>query len=103
MGEANPRKSPLYAGDWSASAGQPYEPSNGTEGEFFMSLWCGGCKREAAYRADPDNAEPCMISLWAMAVHSDDPDYPKEWRRDDQGVPECTAWEAADARPEVRP
>ena len=26
--------------------GEPYRPCNGTEGEFFISMWCEECERD---------------------------------------------------------
>lgn len=98
MAETNPNKGPIYAGDWSACAGKPYQPSNGTEGEMFMHMWCSGCERDRAFREDPDNNDGCEIAANVMAYRVSDPKYPAEWRYDAEGTPKCSAWE-----PAVRP
>lgn len=98
---ANPDKAPIYAGDWSKSAGKPYRPSNGTEGDMFIGMWCRGCERDRAFREE--RGDSCPIVAMTFCVNTDDPDYPKEWRYDAVGVPECTAWEPVDASAVTRP
>lgn len=70
-----------------------YRPSNGTEGEGFMSRWCGRCERDAAFRRDPDRHDGCRIAADAMAYDVTDPEYPREWIRTESG-PRCTAFVA---------
>jgi hypothetical protein len=74
-----------------------YRPSNGTEGECFISQGCSRCERERAYREggydDPDLA--CDIQTWTMALGIDDPKYPREWQYGDDGRPRCTAFRLA--------
>ncbi len=70
----------------------PYRPSNGTEGEWFIALWCCTCEYERARRDNPD-ADGCDIVIMTMALGIDHPDYPKEWQYGPNG-PRCTAyWE----------
>lgn len=69
---------------------EPYRPSNGTEGEIFMSAFCYRCRRDA-------NSD-CEIVGMTMCYDEDDPRYPKEWVRnvDDDawpGTARCTAFE----------
>lgn len=52
-------------------------PSNGAEGEYFHSIWCANCVK----------ATSCQIDLKAMCGEQ-----PKQWRYDDDGVPECTSF-----------
>lgn len=59
-----------------------YRPSNSSEGEIFMGLFCSRCERDAAHRADPMYAEGCPIIANALAFAIGDPEYPKEWVRD---------------------
>ena len=73
---------------------QLYRPSNGSEGEWFISRWCARCERERAYRADPDGGEPCSILSRTFVFAADDPDYPREWREDGPSGPRCTAFVA---------
>ena len=86
----NPRSGPIYAGDWSDSAGKPYRPSNGTEGHMFQSMWCEHCERDRAYRED--RGDSCPILANALCFDIGHPDYPREWLHDVEGVPLCTAF-----------
>lgn len=60
-----------------------YRPSNGTEGEWFISEWCGNCQR--------DEHQDCPIVAATFCYEVDDPQYPAEWIEDDNG-PQCTAF-----------
>lgn len=71
-----------------------YQPSNGTEGEYFFAQWCERCDRDDTMngRADWEHAEKvCQIIGDTMAYNITDPEYPKEWRYGRHG-PECTAF-----------
>ncbi len=87
--------------------GDPYQPSNGTEGECFFQSWCCHCQRDKAMREgadfdECDDDEKCDIIAMTMAHKPKDPDYPKEWTYDAEGVPICTAFiEAGNTVPEV--
>lgn len=74
-------------------AGEKYRPSNGTEGDMFAERWCLDCKRSAAHRTDPDNADPCPIEMAAFWYDIYDPKYPAEWQYGPDGQPRCTAHE----------
>jgi hypothetical protein len=74
---------------------QPYQPSNGFEGDLFMRDWCAMCQRDAAFRANPDDADGCEIVAMTMALKVNDPDYPREWQYAADGQPICTAFEAS--------
>lgn len=63
----------------------PYRPSNGTEGDMFMAQWCENC---ALSGYDGDG---CMIQLRSLAHDIDEPEYPVEWIKTDEG-PKCTAF-----------
>lgn len=71
-----------------------YRPSNRTEGEIFMSDWCVMCERDRAHREG--DGDSCPIAAATMAFDVDDPEYPKEWRRDGPQGPRCTAFEEAE-------
>ena len=58
-------------------AGKSFVPSNGTEGEIFMSNWCHRCIKESG----------CSILTGAMFGKR-----PKQWRYDDAEEPECTSF-----------
>ena len=67
---------------------RPYRPSNGTEGECFMSQWCMLCKRGDMERNPEGDGEWCEIGTdMLMGIQRD------EWIKDETG-PRCTAFEA---------
>lgn len=63
---------------------RPYRPSNGTEGEMFMSAWCERCVKDVRHK--------CPILACTMAFDLSDPEYPKEWI-ERGGIPTCTAFQ----------
>ena len=72
-------------------AGQPYQPSNGTEGEVFWSEWCYTCARDKAMREganfeDCDDNERCDIIAASFRGEA------KEWVFGADGQPMCTAF-----------
>lgn len=70
---------------------EAYRPSNGTEGEMFMSRWCARCAKD---NLNPDTGEGgCEIIANAFAFDIADAEYPREWRYVD-GEPVCAAFEA---------
>ena len=76
----------------------PYRPSNGTEGEIFMSAWCAKCVRDRPQRGG-NPFDGCEIITLTMAFDIDHPSYPEAWVQDDEGTPsclECTAEDEAD-------
>lgn len=78
-------------------AGRPYQPSNGTEGEFFFEAWCRGCARDRAMREgddvnECDDDEVCNLIARSMAFKPGDAEYPAEWQYDKTGQPCCTAF-----------
>jgi len=70
-----------------AKAGQPFQPSNGTEGEIFIVSWCGECEHDV-------NMD-CPIIAASMAYQPGDVGYPKEWIYGEDGQPKCTAHSSA--------
>lgn len=76
-------------------AGEKYRPSNGTEGEMFMSRWCAKCERAAAFRED--RGDSCPIVDDVMAYDEDHESYPTEWQIGEDGQPKCTAFQLAEA------
>lgn len=65
---------------------EKYCPSNGTDGDIFMSAWCfNGCTKHSE-----DN--PCEIMGRSFCYGIDDPNYPEEWIYDEDGKPTCTAF-----------
>ena len=67
---------------------EKYQPSNGTEGDWFMARFCHHCHHES-FDNDIDNH--CDIIALTMLLKVTDDDYPKEWIRDENG-PRCTAF-----------
>jgi hypothetical protein len=65
-----------------------YRPSNGTEGERFMELYCYQC---AKWPDDPDAPSQCQISFDSYFYDIEHEKYPKEWRYK-EGQPTCTAF-----------
>jgi hypothetical protein len=64
------------------SAGKPWRPSNGFEGDLFTSAFCSRCKHGVA----------CDIFLLSLGCGLSDPDYPSELVISDRGQPTCTAF-----------
>lgn len=89
---SNPRA--IYNDAYAATVtpGEPYRPSNGTEGEAFMDRFCDECKRGAAFQAG--TGDSCPIAAASMAFDIGDEGYPKEWQHGPDGQPLCTAFEA---------
>lgn len=78
-------------------AGEKYQPSNGTEGEYFFSSWCRRCQRDKAMREgadydECDDSEICHIPAKTMRFKIEDKEYPKEWRYGNDGQPCCVAF-----------
>ena len=63
-------------------AGKKYRPSNGTEGDLFMSSFCHNCAN--------DINEYCSIIDYSMAFDIEDDEYPKELIISTDGQPRCT-------------
>lgn len=61
-----------------------WQPSNGTIGAIFIADWCGTCAR--------DIEENCDICSRTMIFNITAPEYPKEWRYDNNGNLICTAY-----------
>lgn len=80
---------------WGEEApGTPYRPSNGTEGECFISEWCAKCARDKVMNgtatdedADKDPSLYCEI-LGASFRDGG----AKEWVHNEKGWPCCTAF-----------
>lgn len=66
-----------------------FQPSNGTEGECFMTAYCANCTKD-----NFSIGEPCKIIGATMSLDIDDEDYPREWRQDGPNGARCTAFEA---------
>lgn len=67
-----------------------FRPCNGTHGDAFISAWCGNCERDRKWRES--EIEPCEILGRTLAYGIDDPEYPQEWRYDQDDNAVCTAF-----------
>lgn len=74
--------------------GERYRPSNGTEGEYFHSMWCEECARDKVMngeatqeQADADPSLYCQILNNSFASEG-----VAEWVIGDDGQPKCTAF-----------
>jgi hypothetical protein len=86
----------MYLDDLAAryKGGEPYCPSNGTEGEMFFDVWCNQCKADKKFRQTLDGEDGCPIISASMRFDIKDEFYPKEWIHDGKGQPCCTAFDA---------
>jgi len=76
------------------AAGQPYMPSNGTEGACFHELHCSNCERDKVMngdatieQADRDPSLYCQILTQSFCVDQVD-----EWKFGPDGWPMCTSF-----------
>ena len=75
---------PLYKPDKSR-AGQPYMPSNGTEGMVFTAAWCDTCIHQ---HPNPEKKPQCVdVQLKSMIGEQ-----PPEWIYNHDGKPICTKY-----------
>jgi hypothetical protein len=71
---------------------KPYQPSNGTEGCWFIGKFCERCIHEKFSHTLNHNDVKCDIMSRSIIHDIKDPEYPKEWIYDDEGKPTCTSW-----------
>lgn len=69
---------------------QPYQPSNGTEGEWFMSTFCANCIKQPI---SADARNQCDILMRTFFYSIGDKEYPKEWIKGSKGKT-CTAFKS---------
>lgn len=69
---------------------QRYRPSNGTDGDIFVSQWCSQCIHEQGFR--DGTGDGCAILAAAFAHDVDSPEYPMEWTLDSEANAECPAF-----------
>ena len=67
--------------------GEPYRPSNGSEGEDFALKWCAYCERDRDYREN-GKGRGCPILAQRLFQETG----PKEWIYGACGCPRCTAF-----------
>ena len=75
---------------------EPYRPSNGTEGEYFMSEYCYRCQHDVPYQENPDAGGGCEILMRTMAYGIKDPEYPGDTWVYFNGRPTCLAFREYD-------
>jgi hypothetical protein len=75
------RPAPVSGGSPDA---EPYQPSNGSEGDVFAERWCERCVKD-----DPEAERFCEIRTETFVYDIADPNYPRAWVYRD-GVPTCT-------------
>ena len=68
--------------------GEPYQPSNGTEGDCVLESFCWQCLH---CNPDPEGEKQCQILMKTLCYSWKDPEYPKEWTYTEEGRPTCTA------------
>lgn len=69
--------------------GEPYRPSNGTEGWIFENKFCSRCIHQ---HPNPDAGKNCEIAMRAFCFDLGEKEYPREWQYDAMGDPTCTAF-----------
>jgi len=69
-----------------------YQPSSGSEGEYFMSCFCEKCIHEKYIHTTNDNDKKCDIWTRSMVYDINEKEYPIEWTYDENGKPTCTAF-----------
>lgn len=72
--------------------GQPYRPSNGTEGLWFVDEWCRNCIHGKYEHTGDISDKPCELLTASFMCDIKDPMYPKEWIYDKDDRPTCTAF-----------
>lgn len=70
------------------NTGKPYQPSNGSEGDWFTDKFCMKCIH---CDPDPSGKKQCTILCASLCFSIGDPEYPKEWVYDANDNPTCTA------------
>ncbi len=74
---------------------RPFRPSNGTEGDDFISRHCIGCAcDEHTENPFEEDGKTCPILDKTFALKIDDAEYPGQWIYGTDGLPTCTAFVA---------
>ena len=69
-----------------------YRPSNGCEGDWFLSNFCSNCIHGKFEHTGDIKDNPCEIASNSMLFDLKDKEYPEEWQYDEKGEPTCTAF-----------
>ena len=67
-----------------ARVGQKYRPSNGTEGDLFIELWCEQCAHNLS--------DGCSIITDSLCYDVTHPNYPNALQYAPNGQPCCKAY-----------
>ena len=70
-----------------------YQPSNGTEGDMFISQYCSQCKHERFIHSQQDGDKTCDILTRTMCHSVNEPEYPEEWQYNEEGKGYCTKYD----------
>lgn len=75
-----------------------YRPGSATQGESFISGWCGRCKHDRVTNGtvhfdDAVDDDYCQILGKTFLHDIASADYPQEWRYDSDGCPVCISFE----------
>lgn len=73
-----------------------YQPSNGSEGDWFIDSHCAQCIREKFMHTNNDNDKKCDIFSRTLVYHVTEPEYPSEWTFDENENPICTEFKKWD-------
>lgn len=65
-----------------------YQPSNGTEGMYFIEEYCMNCIH---CHPHPEKQPQCDILCRTLMYDINDPEYPNEWIYNSLNEPMCTA------------
>lgn len=68
-----------------------YQPSNGTEGMYFMEKFCEQCIHDHT-----PTEKFCEIIALTMCLDINHKDYPDEWIYNESNEPICTKWKKWD-------
>lgn len=68
-----------------------YCPSNGTEGEWFMSRFCEHCINEKFIHTQDFKDKQCKLLNNALLYDKNDKEFPEEWIYNSEGHPICAA------------
>ena len=73
-----------------------YQPSNGSEGDWFIDSHCAQCIHEKFIHTQKDSDKKCDIFSRTLVYHISEAEYPKEWTYDENNKPICTEFKKWD-------
>jgi hypothetical protein len=66
-----------------------YQPSNGTDGDYFMAEFCENCYHDGLDKDSPEGSCPILAATFYLDIK--DNRYPNQWRYIDS-KPTCIAF-----------